>query len=163
MGGKKGRGWKGRTSDSPADQRRSMSVNVRGAARTRRGMARVRRVRVVGRKCIFDCWWAVWFELSMGSCSCSCGLVSVEDEEGVDESIRPRYDDSERGCSDRFFRANDFIDQSIKMIRYPAKQVFKRCYDSTSEEMMFKQPVHTKREETSNKIYLHTPSPPLPL
>ena len=42
----------GRTSDSPADQRRSMSVNVRGAARTRRDVDRVRRVRVVGRKCI---------------------------------------------------------------------------------------------------------------
>lgn len=52
-----------RTSDSPADQRRSMSVNVRGAARTRREVARVRRVRVVGRKCIFGvglgCGWVV--------------------------------------------------------------------------------------------------------
>lgn len=44
---------RGRTSDSPADQRRSMSVNVRGAARTRREIVRERRVRVVVKKCIF--------------------------------------------------------------------------------------------------------------
>lgn len=52
-------GWSGevngeeRTSDSPADQRRSMSVNVRGAARTVREVARVRRVRIIMKKCIF--------------------------------------------------------------------------------------------------------------
>jgi hypothetical protein len=34
-----------------------MSVNVRGAARTRREVARVRRVRVVGRKCMFSSGW----------------------------------------------------------------------------------------------------------
>jgi hypothetical protein len=38
-----------------------MSVNVRGAARARREVARMRRVRVVGRKCIFFFrlvgWW----------------------------------------------------------------------------------------------------------
>ena len=57
MGGIGGGGRGGRTSDSPADQRRSMSVNVRGAARTWRDVARKRRVRVVGRKCIFGCWF----------------------------------------------------------------------------------------------------------
>ena len=43
----------GRTSDSPADQRRSMSVNVRGAARTWMEVVRERRVRVAVKKCIF--------------------------------------------------------------------------------------------------------------
>lgn len=47
----------GRTSDSPADQRRSMSANVRGAARTWREVARERRARAVGTKCIFGCWF----------------------------------------------------------------------------------------------------------
>ena len=47
-----GTGKEERTSDSPADQRRSMSVNVRGAARTWREVVRERRVRVVVRKCI---------------------------------------------------------------------------------------------------------------
>lgn len=47
------RGEVGRTSDSPADQRRSMSVNVRGAARTWREVVRERRARAVVGKCIF--------------------------------------------------------------------------------------------------------------
>jgi hypothetical protein len=40
------------TSDSPADQRRSMSVNVRGAARTCREDVRKRRLKAVVRKCM---------------------------------------------------------------------------------------------------------------
>jgi len=69
------RGGRERTSDSPADQRRSMSVNVRGAARTRREVVRERRVRVVVRKCIFFGRWL--FGLS---CGCSCGFVSVKND-----------------------------------------------------------------------------------
>ena len=53
---------KGRTSDSPADQRRSMSVNVRGAARTWMEVVRERRVKVVVRKCIFRSF-VVWLGL----------------------------------------------------------------------------------------------------
>ena len=49
------RGGRERTSDSPADQRRSMSVNVRGAARTVREVARKRMLKAVVRKCIFGC------------------------------------------------------------------------------------------------------------
>ena len=60
------RGEVGRTSDSPADQRRSMSVNVRGAARTRRENVSERRVRVVVRKCILGCWLVGWFGSSRG-------------------------------------------------------------------------------------------------
>lgn len=59
------RGEVGRTSDSPADQRRSMSVNVRGAAKTWREVVRERRVRIVVRKCIFWYWW-FWLGLSRG-------------------------------------------------------------------------------------------------
>ena len=68
----------GRTSDSPADQRRSMSVNVRGAARTVREVARKRRLKAVARKCIFAiyCTGDSWID----SCSI-CGLLSVEEKE----------------------------------------------------------------------------------
>ena len=59
-GGELGR--RGRTSDSPADQRRSMSVNVRGAARTWMEVVRERRVKVVVRKCIFRSF-VVWLGL----------------------------------------------------------------------------------------------------
>lgn len=41
-----------RTSDSPADQRRSISLNVSGAARTWMEIVAARRPRTVGRKCI---------------------------------------------------------------------------------------------------------------
>lgn len=75
-------GWLGTlgglTSDSPADQRRSMSVNVRGAARTWMEAARERRARVVVRNCIFGCWFV---GLSRGWVVCWVGEVLVFVEE----------------------------------------------------------------------------------
>ena len=74
------RGEVGRTSDSPADQRRSMSVNVRGAARTWREVVRERRVRIVVRKCIFLVLVVlVLVESWMGGCSCALVFVKVQE------------------------------------------------------------------------------------
>lgn len=75
-----GMGKEERTSDSPADQRRSMSVNVRGAARTWREVVRERRVRVVVRKCIFGGVGGLVGFRVVEWCGCSCGFVSVKND-----------------------------------------------------------------------------------
>ena len=75
-----GTGKEERTSDSPADQRRSMSVNVRGAARTWREVVRERRVRVVVRKCIFGGVGGLVGFRVVEWCGCSCGFVSVKND-----------------------------------------------------------------------------------
>jgi hypothetical protein len=54
--------WDILTSDSPADQRRSMSVNVRGKARTWREVVRKRSLKAVVRKCmvVVGGWLVGW-------------------------------------------------------------------------------------------------------
>jgi hypothetical protein len=64
------------TSDSPADQRRSMSVNVSGAARTWREVVRKSRLKAVVRKCMV----VLVGRLEVVCCCCSRWRISLDSD-----------------------------------------------------------------------------------